>query len=49
MLKKLKFDLLALSNETSFIQENSLENNLNTWKCDAEQVDDILVLGIKYE
>ena len=49
MLKKLKFDLLALSNESSFIQENNLKNNLNTWKGDAEQVDDILVLGIKYE
>jgi serine phosphatase RsbU (regulator of sigma subunit) len=45
--KQLQEKLLAIAHLTMEEQKAELENTLETWKGSLEQVDDILVMGIK--
>lgn len=47
--KPFKRQLLALSSESTEMQEQILEKELRTWMGELEQVDDILVMGIRYQ
>ncbi len=47
MYKKLKETLLSISNLPVHQQHEFLKNTLNDWMENSEQVDDILVIGIK--
>ncbi len=40
--------LLDLSNNTFNQSINLIDNELQSWKGDTEQTDDILVIGIKF-
>jgi len=46
--KKLEENLLAASSLGMSAQKDTLNSNLELWKGDLEQVDDILALGIKF-
>jgi CheY-like chemotaxis protein/serine phosphatase RsbU (regulator of sigma subunit) len=48
MIKRFKEILLANHNLPLAMQKEKLVAELNQWKADAEQTDDILVLGIKF-
>jgi len=45
--KNFKELLLRISTENLSVQKSILERELNNWKSDAEQTDDILVLGFR--
>jgi len=49
--KSKKFKELLLNNchLSMDVQKEKLENNLDEWKADTEQIDDILVIGIKFK
>jgi len=47
MTKKFKQLLLNIQHKTMKEQENHLENFIENWKSGAEQVDDILVIGVR--
>ncbi|MDO8999027.1 MAG: SpoIIE family protein phosphatase [Bacteroidota bacterium] len=47
MTKKLKEVLVSISNLPSIEQQTLLENNFTDWTGDNEQVDDVLIIGIK--
>ncbi len=47
MTGKLKQILLSIQNKTMQEQEQYLENFLENWKAGTEQVDDILVIGVR--
>jgi serine phosphatase RsbU (regulator of sigma subunit) len=47
MTKKLKSRLISVSKLPSNEQKNILENNFEDWKGTHEQVDDVLLIGIK--
>ena len=42
-----KEQLLKISDKSLAEQKKILEKNINEWKGDIEQIDDILVMGIK--
>ena len=46
-IKKFKQLLLEVSNHQISLQEEVLENNLTKWKDGSEQIDDILIIGIR--
>jgi hypothetical protein len=47
MAKKFKEILLSIQDMSMLEQEEYLENFMNTWKASEEQVDDILVIGVR--
>ena len=47
MTKKLKEILLEIQNKTMKEQEKHLDNFVENWKAGTEQVDDILVIGVR--
>ena len=47
MVKKFYQNLLSIHHLTMNEQKQELENQFNDWKADYEQVDDVLVIGIK--
>jgi serine phosphatase RsbU (regulator of sigma subunit) len=47
MTKKFKEILLDIQNKPMYEQEMHLDNFIETWKAGAEQVDDILVIGVR--
>jgi ligand-binding sensor domain-containing protein/serine phosphatase RsbU (regulator of sigma subunit) len=47
MVKKFHQNLLAIHHLTMQEQKQELENQFNDWKANYEQVDDVLVIGIK--
>jgi serine phosphatase RsbU (regulator of sigma subunit) len=47
MTKKLKEVLLEIQNMSMQLQEKYLDNFIENWKSGAEQVDDILVIGVR--
>src|ERR1019366_494185 len=47
MTKKFKEILLEIQDKTMKEQEEHLENFVETWKAGMEQVDDILVIGVR--
>jgi PAS domain S-box-containing protein len=46
--KQLQEDLLGMNSLPSEEQKNRLETTLNVWKGNLEQVDDILVIGVRF-
>ena len=48
MVKKFKEVLLEIQHKTMQEQEQHLENFIENWKENTEQVDDILVIGIRF-
>jgi serine phosphatase RsbU (regulator of sigma subunit) len=47
MTKKLKEILLAIHGNSMQEQEKLLDNFIETWKAGTEQIDDILVIGVR--
>ena len=47
MTRKLKEILLSIQNRTMPEQEQYLDNFIEDWKAATEQVDDILIIGIR--
>lgn len=47
MVKKFHQNLLSIHHLTMNEQRQELENHFNSWKANYEQVDDVLVIGIK--
>ena len=47
MYKKMKELLISISTEPMEIQKQKLNDTLNDWKGDMEQVDDITIIGVK--
>ncbi|PKP45384.1 MAG: histidine kinase, partial [Bacteroidetes bacterium HGW-Bacteroidetes-12] len=47
MTRKLKEILVGIQNKTMQEQEQHLDNFVEDWKAGTEQVDDILVIGIR--
>jgi len=45
--KRLKELIMSISNDTVENQKSALHKNITEWMENAEQIDDILVLGIK--
>ncbi len=48
MIKNFKRLLLSIHNKTMNEQKAILETTIAEWKGDAEQVDDILVMGVRF-
>ena len=48
MMKKFKKLLLSIQDKTMNEQKASLETTMAKWKSDTEQVDDILVMGVRF-
>ena len=49
MSKKFKELLLSIQDETMNKQKEILENTLENWKQNVQQIDDILVFGIRWK
>ena|GEM_PF-1992549 len=47
MTKKLREEILSLSNKPMYEQKLHLENSMKNWQGNYEQVDDILVIGLR--
>ena len=47
MTRKFKEILVSIQNKTMQEQEKHLDNFVENWKAGAEQVDDILVIGVR--
>ncbi len=45
--KRFKKNLLAMADKTMEEQERSLDNFIENWKSGKEQIDDILIIGIR--
>ncbi|MBK9391580.1 MAG: hypothetical protein IPN68_15880 [Bacteroidetes bacterium] len=48
MIRRFKEILLAIHSKTLAQQKEILSGELNSWKADSDQTDDILVLGIRF-
>ena len=48
MLKNVKKLLLSIQDKTMNEQKTILETTMAEWKGDTEQVDDILVMGVRF-
>ena len=48
MMKNFKQLLLSIHDKTMSEQKTILENTFQEWKGDTEQVDDILVIGVRF-
>ncbi|MCD6066465.1 MAG: protein serine/threonine phosphatase [Bacteroidetes bacterium] len=46
--KRLKKFLTSIAHEEMEYQQQSLKRDFNTWKADNEQIDDVLVIGVKF-
>jgi hypothetical protein len=49
MIKNFKELLLEIQDEPLTVQKDILENTLEEWKKDIQQIDDILVFGIRWK
>jgi hypothetical protein len=47
MTRKFKEILISIQNKTMQEQEKYLDNFVENWKAGTEQIDDILVIGIR--